>query len=99
MYVLLVDDMRMIRRMGANYLEMLGCTFKLLEDGDMVRSFVVWVPRARHSCADLRYRAAATTCLARWRRRCGTLLSLVAHSCLRKPGVFRCCLRVRWPAP
>uniref|UniRef100_A0A7S1CF04 Response regulatory domain-containing protein n=1 Tax=Bicosoecida sp. CB-2014 TaxID=1486930 RepID=A0A7S1CF04_9STRA len=36
MYVMLVDDSKMLRRTGGQMLERLGCTYKLLEDGDEV---------------------------------------------------------------
>lgn len=45
MHVLLVDDMRVIRRQGELFLEQLGCTCITLEDGDEVESALRASPR------------------------------------------------------
>jgi len=36
LHVLLVDDAKVIRRQAKNFLQQLGCTFEILEDGDQV---------------------------------------------------------------
>jgi CheY-like chemotaxis protein len=45
MHVLLVDDMKAVRRLGENFLEKLGCTCVTLEDGDEIDS--AWEHAAR----------------------------------------------------
>eukprot|EP01138_Halocafeteria_seosinensis_P005881 gb/GECG01006013.1/.p1 GENE.gb/GECG01006013.1/~~gb/GECG01006013.1/.p1 ORF type:complete len:700 (+),score=89.69 gb/GECG01006013.1/:1-2100(+) len=36
LHVLLVDDQKVVRRQAASFLDQLGCTYKLLDDGDQV---------------------------------------------------------------